>query len=759
MITFRSPLAPAGRAAVRVLHFLGLACLPALLPAQDRPASPDDEVVALKPFQVTAEGGGGYKVSSASTATRTNRPLIEIPQTVDIITSEFWADIGATMADESISYVANAYVRDRSSSTDGRGINMRGFENNDSFTTDGVRINGYKRNLAGYERLEIVKGPSAAVQGRAGGTGLFNYILKKPGLGKNAFTAKLTTGFDEYDHSFNQGEFDADYTLNDARTLGARVVAVRQKSDDYIDFQGNSITALYPSFRWRVRDRTEIVLVNEIIRSQTPARELGHGFGLAPAVLRRLVPQFAAPTDPVTSLNLPRTFNLIGPDSPLDEELYASTLFVNHQFTDSLYFRLAAHRRYLFTEAKFFGGENNLVTSVSSPWTRNLDWRHNTTIQGDFVYNLRFRGLNSSTMFGYTYADSDNVADDYAGTPDAPFNFLDLVALARDPRNAAFFNGRKVSNAARTSYRRTDSSLAGLYVHETLGLWRDRIIFSGGVRRDTDKSESVNLVTGAPGTPVNTTLTSPQYGVTFKVKPRLAVYAISSIQNDPTRDIARWGGLLAGDPRIQERMVLDQQITMEEFGLKTEVFDGRLTLSACYFDMTRTGATATITQEGITQGQARTITEQVEVKGATSRGLEIQAFGSITPRFNLMANFTRMETSQANAATPDPDDRIALRFAPEWNLNFFGKYSFRDGRQNGWLVKGGVSLLGPLYLQVTNVGLVHLDKVQRSFDAGVAYRRGRYEVDFMVRNLTDDVVMVTRDNAPRNYRLSLTARF
>ena len=49
-------------------------------------AAKPEEVLALTPLSVTAEKSTGYKVSSASTAKRTNTALSDIPQTVDIVT-------------------------------------------------------------------------------------------------------------------------------------------------------------------------------------------------------------------------------------------------------------------------------------------------------------------------------------------------------------------------------------------------------------------------------------------------------------------------------------------------------------------------------------------------------------------------------------------------------------------------------------------------------------------------------------------------
>ena len=140
------------------------------LVAQTTPVAESAETIKLNPFAVTAEKSAGYKVSSASTATRTNTAIIDIPQTVDIVTKEFWNDIGATSFDESFRYAANVYVRNRHAGS-GDGVNLRGFETNGSISVDGVRMGNYKRDLVGYERLEIVKGPPSAVQGRAGAPG------------------------------------------------------------------------------------------------------------------------------------------------------------------------------------------------------------------------------------------------------------------------------------------------------------------------------------------------------------------------------------------------------------------------------------------------------------------------------------------------------------------------------------------------------------------------------------------------------------
>ena len=141
---------------------------------------------------------------------------------------------------------------------------------------------------------------------------------------------------------------------------------------------------------------------------------------------------------------------------------------------------------------------------------------------------------------------------------------------------------------------------------------------------------------------------------------------------------------------------------------------------------------------------------------------------SVSERLSLIANYTRMTTSQAftgqqnaqgwNTTTNRPAT-VPLRFAPDWNANLFAKYSFRDAQEQGFEVKAGVSAIGPFYAQVTGLGLTYVPSRQSSFDAGVSYRWRKVLVDLMVTNLGNDPMLVTRDQPPRTYNLSVSTTF
>ena len=47
----------------------------------------------------------------------------------------------------------------------------------------------------------------------------------------------------------------------------------------------------------------------------------------------------------------------------------------------------------------------------------------------DIEYRTKY--FSEHTLAGYNYSDSTGAGRTYTGTPDAPFNFIDLVALAK----------------------------------------------------------------------------------------------------------------------------------------------------------------------------------------------------------------------------------------------------------------------------------------------------------------------------------------
>src|SRR5690606_24539257 len=124
-------------------------------------------------------------------------------------------------------------------------------------------------------------------------------------------------------------------------------------------------------------------------------------------------------------------------------------------------------------------------------------------------------------------------------------------------------------------------------------------------------------------------------------------YAVNSVQNDATRTIQRYNGLLPGDPRLNEFFTVSPYTELKEFGIKGEAFKGSLSFTLNYWEMTRAGSVVNILSNGVSMGVPVSFGTQTEIQGARSKGWEFSAYGSITDRLSIIANYTDMTTSQA----------------------------------------------------------------------------------------------------------------
>ena len=125
----------------------------------------------------------GVRTAQASTATRTSTPLRDIPQSVSAVTSDELDARNVRSVNEALETVPGV------SATLGEGrrdqVNIRGFSAQYDQYLDGFRDDTpYYRDLAGIERIEVLRGPASVLYGRGSGGGLINRISKQPRFGE-----------------------------------------------------------------------------------------------------------------------------------------------------------------------------------------------------------------------------------------------------------------------------------------------------------------------------------------------------------------------------------------------------------------------------------------------------------------------------------------------------------------------------------------------------------------------------------------------
>lgn len=731
------------------------------------PAGTADETVQLPPLSVNAQSSG-YSVTTATGATRTNTPLIDIPQTVDIVTSQMWQDQDAVRWDQAFAYMANVEVRNRYAGF-GDGVGIRGFQNfSNSTAEDGILVGDqpYKRDMIGYDQLQIVKGPPSAVQGRASGTGYFNWVLKKPELTGDFTDASFLWTTDEDGYGGGRLTLDTNQVLNSSGTMAIRIAGADQSTDEYIKFMHTNMTDLFPSFRWKINDSTELVLTDEIYKDNTPSREEGHGFADYPYKDRILFPMFDTPTDPITALHLPMDFNLAGPGANEYEEVYYSTLFLTHQFNDHFSYRQAVNWGTSSIDSQAYTDENNSTTLIAYGYIHSILERHSWTVQGDFFAKYNWNIVSSNTLIGYNLRNESDTISAWKENPTGPFitnNDINIVQVAAAGDSPAFYSGRSVPNGPPATYTYAPAGNFGVYVEQDLGLLNNLILLNGSIRRDHDHTYTFNYVNNTQASNSDTQLTSYRYGVTLRPETWLALYAVESEQSNPAATYQRYNGLLPGDPRLGQFFSVYPTEKLYEYGLKSELFDGRLSFTADHWELLATGSVVNGLQTGTSEGQNVTYGTETVLQGSESHGFEFESFGSITDRLSVVANYTRMFTSVQNSKDPlNPNDLIALEFDPIWSVNLYAKYDFHAPNQNGFDLRGGIRAIGPYWGQVTlssGAVQVYVPHSQYTIDFGGGYVWGHYDFDVYVQNWNDSAFLLTRDIPPRTYNFSATARF
>ena len=158
-------------------------------PRADRAAQRSRSQAARKPepqgapkaFAVSQDartGTVGYYADSTSSATKTNTPLLNVPQSAAVLTRDFIQDQSTHSITDLSRYVPGVAVHQGEGNRDE--LVIRGVGSSANFFVNGFRDDvQYYRDIYNTQSIEVLKGPSALVFGRGAGGGVVNRTLKE----------------------------------------------------------------------------------------------------------------------------------------------------------------------------------------------------------------------------------------------------------------------------------------------------------------------------------------------------------------------------------------------------------------------------------------------------------------------------------------------------------------------------------------------------------------------------------------------------
>jgi catecholate siderophore receptor len=662
-------------------------------------------------YAITVTEGPRYTEPSSATATKTLTPLLDVPQSITVVTQQLIRDQTMLSVGDVVRYVPGVTAIQGENNRDQ--VVIRGNSTSADFFVDGVRDDvQYYRDLYNLDRVEILKGPNAMIFGRGGGGGLINRVTKEAEF---VPLREITlTGGAYGDKRFAT---DLNQALNDK--VAVRLNGLFENSDSFRNDVGMTRYGINPTLTLKPTKTTRITLSYERFRDDRTAD--------------RGIPSFQG--QPV---DVPISTFFGNPDvSHVRAAVNLGSINLEQQAG-----RMIIHTRTTFG-AYDRGYQNFVPGAVSADRTEDTLTAYNNATK-----RFNFFNQTDATYTAYTGKIKHTLLTGIEVGSQLTDNF----------RNTGFFNNTSTSIliplssptiATPTTFRQSATD-ADNHVHTAIaaGYIQDQIELSryiqviGGVRfdrfdlvyRDNRSGTNLERIDG---------LVSPRAGVVVKPVTRVSIYGSYSVSYLPS----------SGD-QFSSLTVITQQVKPEKFhnyegGLKWDVRP-RLALTAAVFRLNRENTRSTDPNDP---------TRIIQTGSTRTNGFEIGINGSLTHAWSIAGGYAYQDAFISSATTAALAGQQVGQ-VPHHTFSLWNNYQIRPKLGAGL----GLLYRSDMFAAVDNT--VTLPGYTRA-DAAVFYSlTERWRLQANLENLLDKTYYLNADNntnispgSPRALRVGLTARF
>lgn len=451
-----------------------------------QPAPASGATAELPAVTVTGRREGeaanpGFVPTNTATATKTDTPLLETPQSVSVITRETMDTLGAQTVSQALRYSAGVLPDNAGAETRYDWINIRGV----SESTLGLYLNGlrlqsnteFRIEPYGLEQLDVLRGPSSVLYGQNAPGGLINMVSKRP-TDSPLHEIQLSGG----SYGNRQAAFDFSGPLDDDNKVLYRLTGLVREADTQVRYTPDDRTYIAPSFTFRPGDRTSLTILASYQKDRV-------GFGqFLPAqgtVLGN--PNGKIPTN---------TF--VG-DPDLDNTKREQTMFgyeLNHEFNDTFQFRQNFRYSHLSYRVKTAGYGLGFVKKNAADPDAAENFRYVNRLPFSDMREVDVFGLDNQLQGRFTHGD-------WKHTVLAGLDYYDYDQLRTQGRGANSvldlyqpnYDGSpaitRIASSQRSHLRQT-----GAYLQDQVK-YGDLWLVTLGARRDWAEQKLDNRLTGA----------------------------------------------------------------------------------------------------------------------------------------------------------------------------------------------------------------------------------------------------------------------
>ncbi|EGX99440.1 putative TonB-dependent siderophore receptor [Nitrospirillum viridazoti Y2] len=527
-------------------------------------------------------------VRDASTSSRSGASLREQARNTTVISSKLMEDQQAQSVTDALrdagGVIPNFATVQGGTSYSVRGFGSTGLTNGLSSSVGNSSIAGAAQPVAGLERVEILKGPDALLNGSYSLGGTINLVTKKP-----TADPLLNASVEYGSYQTRKGTIDASDALSDDEKISGRLILSGSDADRNMqNYRGDQNYLVAPSLRYK-DEKTDAILSGQIYEQNTGVNPYTYMYK------GQIAPVRTQPTGPADT-----GFNAS------DKEV---TYSVEHKATDWL---TVVSRGQYQNQNLSFGlyapyavlAPTTLLINNSQNEQRNRTWSL------DDYARLKFDTfvINHNINIGYSFVQTHDDALDSSKSSFFPFSLTTGTVKPLPPIDE-------------TSYS-LDYNEQAFYFQDIM-TWGPAH-FIGGVRQNW--FDSTSHIPGRPASEYSASASVPSYGAVYDITDNLSLFGNYALGFIPNFSLDYTKSRL---PDISSKNL--------EGGVKLSMLNQKLELVASVFRLQQSNV---VISDPAHPGY------YISTQGQESKGVDLDLRGTILPGWTVVSTFTYSKFDQ-----------------------------------------------------------------------------------------------------------------
>ena len=570
---------------------------------------------------------GNVLYSDQVNALKTPVPILDVPQTVSIVTDVDIRKQGFREIGDIIRYTPGVNTSQGEGHRDS--VVFRGVRSTADFFQDGVRDDvQYYRSLYNVEQVEILRGPNALLFGRGGTGGIINRVTKKAVVGET-FTAH-DVGID----SFGAADIALDTNFQLENGAALRINLHSDTLANHRDHYDGNRVGFNPTMTFKVSPETTVFLSYEYADHER--------------FIDRGIPTINGSPDESLS-------DIVFGNSSANVQTLEATIMraqVEHTLSDT------SKANFSFTSSSFDKLYQNIYASGYDGTLVTMDGyydpteRDNTIMSANLVNELSLGGVVHTLLIGAEFIQTDNENLRYDANWSTTNDDNEIFNITRPMDFTVNSGGVSTALDYVTKLNRqtaSDITVTSIFIQDQIDLSDNWKLMVGGRLDDFDIT--VDDIKNDTSESRNDNTFSPRAGVIYKPQENVSLY-LSYSESFLPRSGEQFKALSATSARLDPDV-----FESTEIGMKVALNEN-ISLNAAYFD-----------SEQVRAERDNDTGETSEVRGLTVDGFEIELKGRVVDNLNLAIAYSDLSGETSSGGIPREIPEHTLSAFVAWEVN------------------------------------------------------------------------------------------